>query len=66
VEAVDFGDVHTATIGDGIDLTVWRAMGTRKVGESIDAEFLIRSRRGVCLFFLARDGLTLCFAGGWR
>lgn len=36
MEAVDFDDVHTATIGDNIDLAVWRALGTRNGGESVD------------------------------
>jgi len=33
---VVFGDGHTETISDDIDLLVWRAMGTRNGGETFD------------------------------
>lgn len=36
---VCFGDAHVATISEGIDLDIWRAIGTRDVGELIDQEF---------------------------
>lgn len=39
VVVVAFGDGHTATIQDGIDLPVWRALGTRNGEESIDQNF---------------------------
>lgn len=36
---VAFGDGHTSTIGDDIDLTVWRALGTRNGEETIHASY---------------------------
>jgi len=33
---VVFGDGHTETISDDIDLLVWRALGTRNGGETVD------------------------------
>jgi prepilin-type N-terminal cleavage/methylation domain-containing protein/prepilin-type processing-associated H-X9-DG protein len=33
---VSFGDGHTETVSDSIDLLVWRAMGSRNGGESVD------------------------------
>ncbi|BBO30983.1 DUF1559 domain-containing protein [Lacipirellula parvula] len=35
---VAFGDGHTAIVSDGIDLAVWRAVGTRNGAETIDNE----------------------------
>ena len=35
---VAFGDGHTDLINDSIDLIVWRALGTRDGGETIDTE----------------------------
>jgi hypothetical protein len=34
---VAFGDAHTSFIHDGVDLAVWRALGTRNGDESADA-----------------------------
>ncbi|MAT73393.1 MAG: prepilin-type cleavage/methylation domain-containing protein [Planctomycetaceae bacterium] len=39
VVVVAFGDGHTATVADGVDLNVWRALGSRNGGESYDGEF---------------------------
>jgi len=36
---VAFGDGHTAVINDGIDLVVWRALGSRNGDEAINSEF---------------------------
>jgi len=36
VVVVVFGDGHTETVSDDVDLFVWRAMGTRNGGETID------------------------------
>jgi prepilin-type N-terminal cleavage/methylation domain-containing protein/prepilin-type processing-associated H-X9-DG protein len=36
---VAFGDGHTAIINDGIDLVVWRALGSRNGEEAIDGDF---------------------------
>jgi hypothetical protein len=38
VVVVAFGDGHTSTINDGVDLAVWRALGTRDGGETVDVE----------------------------
>jgi prepilin-type N-terminal cleavage/methylation domain-containing protein len=38
VVVVTFGDGHAETIGDNIDLLVWRALGTRNGEEAIDGE----------------------------
>ena len=35
VVVVAFGDVHTETINDSIDLQVWRALGSRNGEEMI-------------------------------
>lgn len=35
---VAFGDGHTATVSDGIDLEVWRALGSRDGGEIVDED----------------------------
>ena len=35
---VCFGDGHVSTATDGVDLTVWRALGSRNGGESVSAE----------------------------
>jgi type II secretory pathway pseudopilin PulG len=34
-----FGDGHTAIINDDVDLVVWRALGSRDGGETIDTNF---------------------------
>ncbi len=34
---VCFGDGHVSTVASGIDLQVWRALGTRNGGETIAA-----------------------------
>jgi len=39
IVVVAFGDAHTATVSDDIDLPVWRALGTRDGEETIDTEF---------------------------
>jgi prepilin-type N-terminal cleavage/methylation domain-containing protein/prepilin-type processing-associated H-X9-DG protein len=36
---VAFGDGHVAAIGDAIDLTAWRALGTRNGGEPIKGDY---------------------------
>jgi prepilin-type N-terminal cleavage/methylation domain-containing protein len=36
---VAFGDAHTSIINDGIDLAVWRALGSRNGDEPIDANY---------------------------
>jgi prepilin-type N-terminal cleavage/methylation domain-containing protein len=36
---VCFGDAHTSSIAESIDLAVWRAMGTRDGGEAIDGDY---------------------------
>lgn len=36
---VAFGDGHTSVVNDGIDLAVWRAIGTRNGEEVIDAAY---------------------------
>ena len=35
---VGFGDGHTAIVNDDINLVVWRAIGTRDGGETVDAD----------------------------
>jgi prepilin-type N-terminal cleavage/methylation domain-containing protein/prepilin-type processing-associated H-X9-DG protein len=35
---VAFGDGHTAIVSDGVDLVVWRAIGSRNGGETVDNE----------------------------
>lgn len=35
---VAFGDGHTSIVSDGIDLNVWRALGTRNGDETIESE----------------------------
>ncbi|MCA9260908.1 MAG: DUF1559 domain-containing protein [Planctomycetales bacterium] len=39
VVVVVFGDGHTTTVADGVDLLVWRAMGSRNGAEVVDMEF---------------------------
>jgi prepilin-type processing-associated H-X9-DG protein len=34
---VAFGDGHTAIVSDGVDLAVWRALGSRNGGETVDS-----------------------------
>lgn len=36
---VAFGDGHTATISDSIDLAVWRALGSRNGDEAVEGEY---------------------------
>jgi prepilin-type N-terminal cleavage/methylation domain-containing protein/prepilin-type processing-associated H-X9-DG protein len=36
---VAFGDGHVATVPDGVDLSVWRAVGSRNRGEAVAASF---------------------------
>ena len=36
---VAFGDAHTSIIADGIDLAIWRALGSRNGDETIDASY---------------------------
>jgi hypothetical protein len=36
---VAFGDAHTSIITDGIDLAIWRALGSRNGDETIDANY---------------------------
>jgi prepilin-type N-terminal cleavage/methylation domain-containing protein len=36
---VAFGDGHTAIVSDDIDLAVWRAIGSRDGGETVDTNF---------------------------
>jgi prepilin-type N-terminal cleavage/methylation domain-containing protein len=39
IVVVAFGDGHTASISDNVDLAVWRALGTRNGGETVDTPF---------------------------
>ncbi len=36
---VAFGDGHVAAVTDSVDLTIWRAIGSRDGGESVDSPF---------------------------
>jgi len=36
---VAFGDGHTATVSDGVDIVVWRAIGSRNGEEIVDLDF---------------------------
>jgi prepilin-type processing-associated H-X9-DG protein len=36
---VCFGDGHVSSIGETIDLTTWRALGTRNGGEQVKADY---------------------------
>jgi prepilin-type processing-associated H-X9-DG protein len=36
---VSFGDGHVSAVGDKIDLSIWRALGTRNGGESVKIDF---------------------------
>jgi prepilin-type N-terminal cleavage/methylation domain-containing protein len=36
---VGFGDGHTSIVSDGVDLAVWRAIGTRDGAETVDGGF---------------------------
>lgn len=39
VVVVVFGDGHTSTVNDSIELPIWRALGSRNGGETYDSEF---------------------------
>jgi prepilin-type N-terminal cleavage/methylation domain-containing protein/prepilin-type processing-associated H-X9-DG protein len=34
---VAYGDGHTSIVSDGVDLTIWRALGSRNGGETVDS-----------------------------
>jgi prepilin-type processing-associated H-X9-DG protein len=36
---VCFGDGHVISVGDTIDLAVWRALGTRNGGENVPSNY---------------------------